>query len=29
MHEFIEEDSAMNSGGVATIDLGYQVTPVA
>ncbi len=29
MHEFIEEDSALNNGGVATVDLGYTLQPLA
>jgi hypothetical protein len=29
MHEFIEEDSAMNNGGIATIDLGYTLDSIA
>jgi hypothetical protein len=29
MHEFIEEDSAMSNGGIATIDLGYTLEALA
>lgn len=28
MHEFIEEDSAFNHGGIAAIDLGYDLLPI-